>query len=266
MLYRSAVLSLALASMAATAFASDSNSFILVNSTSDKPVGKASFSIDKTKDGFKGRTRFDYQIHSSQLPHAPSSGSAVVNGKELTTSNDAFIQDGQFTGEYKISTQGNFISGFIQDAGTVTMTSFTPNKTRTSITVSPVQGGSIGATSEIALPKTDFLLAPDFDPSAIQVLITTALTNPHPDSTYLLVVPAGVLTKSGGEPMYVTIQPVNDTKTGTLDGKPINLKRFIMNFHVGHADIYTDDSGNLMQANIGPLSVNYVRAKFSLAP
>jgi len=56
MTLRSFALSLAFASIATAAFAADANSFILVNSTG-KTIGKASYSIDKTKDGFRVRRR-----------------------------------------------------------------------------------------------------------------------------------------------------------------------------------------------------------------
>jgi len=39
-----------------------------------------------------------------------------------------------------------------------------------------------------------------------------------------------------------------------------------MNYHAGKADLYVDDAGNLMQADMGTLSASYIRTKFVLTP
>jgi len=64
----------------------------------------------------------------------------------------------------------------------------------------------------------------------------------------------------------VTIQPVSGTANGTLDGKPVVLKRYLMNFHTAHALIFVNDAGTVMEVQMGPLSANYVRDKFVLNP
>ncbi|MGA7156437.1 MAG: hypothetical protein WBY53_06310 [Acidobacteriaceae bacterium] len=262
---RIAFVSLALASFAATALASNANNFTLVNSKSGKSVGKASYSIDKSKNVFKVQGRFEYHIPSSDLPSSPQSNTTVVNGRAITNSNEGFVDDGQYTTSYKVNADGDFLSGFVQNETTLTMTSFEPNKAHTAVTVTSVQAGKIGDGEDLPIPKPNFLFAADGDPSAIQILITEVLTHPHPDATYLVVVPPGI---SNHQPdlFYVTVQPIKDQPTGTLDGKPIALKRFIMNFHVGHADIYVDNDGNLMQANMTPMALKYIRAKFTLNP
>jgi hypothetical protein len=261
---RSAILPLALAVTTSAALASDANMFILVNAKTGKTVGKASYTIDKAKNGFKVRSKFEHHISSSQLPQQQSETTAVA-GMQITT-DDSHIEEGQISAEYKIDADGNFVSGFLEDTSTSTMTNYDPNKAHDAITVSPVANGSIRETHDIPLPKPVFLLAPDFDPAPIQVLITTALNHPHPDYTYLLVVPPDITTRPGSEPIYVTIQAAKDTRTGTLDGKPVTLKHYLMNYHVGRADLFIDDSGTLMEAQIGPLGVDYIRAKFVLAP
>lgn len=248
---------LAFTSFTAVAFASNTNSFVLVNSKSGKAIGKA-------KNGFKIESHFEYRILSSDLPSTPQTSTTVVNGRAVST-DDAQIDEGQYISSYRISDDGDFLSGFIQNAASLAMTNFEPNKPRTAITSSSVQAGILGITHDIPVPKPDVLFAPEGDPSAIQTLMTTVLTHPHPDATYLLLVPAGISSPQETL-MYVTVQPVKDTRTGTLDGKSIALQRYIINFHVGHADVYVDSDGNLMQADIAPLSLNYIRAHFVLAP
>jgi hypothetical protein len=261
---RALILPLTFAGIGAAAFAAaDANNFILVSTKTGKPIGKASFSIDKTKGGIRVRSKFEHRVSSSQLPNQQSETTAV-GGSQVTV--DSHVEEGQMTAEYKVDENGNYISGYLLDSATSTMTNYDPDKARDAITVSPVSNGSIRDTHDIPLPKPNFLVAPDFDPAPIQVLLTAAINHPHPDSTYLLVVPPDVLTTPGGEPIYVTIQPATDVRTGTLDGKPVNLKHYVMNYHVGRADLFVDDQGSLMEAQIGPLAVDYVRAKFVLAP
>jgi hypothetical protein len=238
----------------------------LVSVKTGKIIGKASFTIDKTKNGVRVRSKFEHHVSSSQLPQAQESEMTAVGGMQITTTNDSHLEEGQINAEYKIDDTGNYVSGFLQDTATSTMTTYDPNKAHDAITVSPVANGSIRETHDIPIPKPTFLLAPDFDPAPIQVLVSTAMTHPHADSTYLLVVPPDVTTRPGGEPLYVTIQLATDSRTGTLDGKVVTLKHYIMNYHVGRANIYVDDTGTLMEAQIGPLGVDYIRSKFVLAP
>lgn len=261
---RTTLTCLALTSFATVAFASNTNSFVLVNSKSGKTIGKANYSIGKSKNGFKIESHFEYHILSSDLPPTAQSTTTVVNGRAVST-DDAQIDEGQYSSSYRISDDGNFLSGFIQNAASLAMTNFEPNKSRTAISSSSVQAGILGLTHDIPLPKPEVYFAPDGDPSAIQALMTAVLTHPHPDATYLVFVPAGIASPQENL-AYVTVQPVKDTRTGTLDGKTIALQRYIVNFHVGHADVYVDSDGNLMEANVAPLSLNYIRAHFALAP
>ena len=112
------------------------------------------------------------------------------------------------------------------------------------------------------MPKPDFMVAPDYDPSAMQVLLTAALAHPHSDHLYLLVVPRSA-AKGSTTPLYITIADPTDA-TGTLDGKPITLKHYALGWNKAKGDLYADADGTLMQADVGPLNVSYIRAKFKL--
>jgi len=263
MMLRSAALSLALAAMVATAFAADANNFTLVNAAG-KTVGKASYSIDKVKDGVRVRCKFQYRITvhgSEQTSEQAGDPSAHSSGIPVT--------EAQYSGEYKISAAGDFLSGFTQNSANQMLTSYQPGKKGDLLTIGQIQGGVNGGSRDLPLPAPHFLLAPNYDPSALQVLLTTALSQPHANSTYLLVVPAGPNVRGGGgdNALYVTLQPERSSAaSGTLAGKPLTLKHYLMNYHEGHADLYADADGTLMEADLGPLGVNYIRTGFTLAP
>ena len=257
---RQAVAAVALVSLPLSAFAAaDANSFALVN-RAGRTIGKASYTITKAKDGYKITTHFQYRGGVSSDPSADSPDPARPGV-------GAVITDYQYSGEYKVAEDGNFLSGFTQNSANQIISSFGPNKTRTLVTVGQIQGGVNLGSRDIAMPKPDFLLVPDYDPSAIQVLLTTSAAHPHSDSTYLFLVPAsGAGPKALNTPLFVTLQPLTDTPAGTLDGKPVTLKHIQMNYHAGKADLYVDDAGNLMQADMGTLSASYIRTKFVLTP
>jgi hypothetical protein len=113
------------------------------------------------------------------------------------------------------------------------------------------------------MPKPDFLVAPDYDPGAMQVLLTGALTHPHSDHLYLLVVP-GIGSKPT-QALYITIADPTDA-TGTLDGKPAALKQYALAWNQSKGTLYTDADGKLMQVNSGPTGASYIRTGFKLDP
>ena len=249
---RSAAIALSI-SAAAVAASAQANSFRLVNK-SGRTIGKASYSIDKTKDGYKVKARFEYRMgiaadtDTSDLSAAPSTSSSVT--------------DNQFSSEYKVDANGDYLSGFTLNGSTQTLSYFTPSKTRDSIVIGQTQGGVGLGSKDLPMPLPSFLVAPDYDPSAMQVLLTGALAHPHSDHLYLLAVPS-----SGGRSLnnalYVTIADPTDA-TGTLDGKPFTLKRYALGWNKAKGALYADADGTLMQADIGTINISYIRAKFKL--
>ena len=255
---RCTTLSLALFSLTATssfAASAPSNDFVLINK-SGKAIGKASYTIEK-KNGYKIRSHFNYRVDPADLP--------AVSDPSQSNSSMGRISDAQFSFEYSVDDNGNFLSGFTRDTATQLMTSLQPTKARDSININRMQAGVQEGVRTLNLPKPDFLVAPDYDPSVIQLLLTTALAHPHADNTYMLIVPAspdrGPMATNDAD--YVVLQPAGDAK-GTLGGKPVDLKHYLLNFHVGKADLYTDADGNLMEADMDPLHAKYVRATFVL--
>ena len=252
---RTALVSLGLVALAAASFAAaPANSFNLV-STAGKNIGNAAYTITKDKNGYHIVGKFQYRFGSSV--QANSAGDTHMG------SNVAF-NEGQFIEDFKVSEDGNFLSGYTQNSTNQMMTSFQPNKAGTEVVINQIQGG-VGQAHNLAMPKPNFLVVPDFDPATLQLFLTTALAHPHEDKTYLFLIPAGSNPRGKESPAYVILQLAPDTPAGTLDGKSINLMHYVLSYHTGKADVYTDTTGTLMQADMDPLNASYIRAKFALA-
>jgi hypothetical protein len=248
----SAVAALSLAIFAATGLA-QANNFQLVNS-SGKTVGKASYTIDKTKDGYKVKARYEYKTGGSASPvSSPDPNNPSISSVPVT--------EAQMSSEAKIDANGNYLSGFVQDSAIQMITSFSPSKTRDSVVIGQTQGGTGLGSKTVPMPKPDFLVAPDYDPGAIQALLTGALAHPHSDHLYLLLVP-GVGSKPT-QALYITIADPTDA-TGSLDGKPVALKQYTLGWNQSRGVLYADADGKLMQVNVGTTGASYIRNAFKL--
>jgi len=254
---RSALLSAALVSVTAPAFAAaPANSFNLVG-PGGKTIGNAAYTITKDKNGYHVTSKFQYRLGSTV-------GTENTSGDTRMNTAVAF-NEGQFTEDFKVSEEGSFLSGYTQNSTNQIMTSFQPNKTGSSVTVNQIQGGIGLGSHDLPIPKPIFLVVPDFDPASLQLFLTTAMAHPHDDKTYLFIVPAGSNPKGREQPEYVVLQLAPDTLSGTLDGKPVALHHYLLGYHSGKpSDLYVNDAGDLMQADITPLKVSYIRAKFAL--
>lgn len=241
------------AALAATASA-QANSFQLIN-RNGRAIGKASYTISKTKDGGQNvKARFEYRVGVADVATESTDPNKPGNDGSNVT-------DNQMSAEYKVDPKGNYLSGFMQNSASQAITSFSPTKPRDGIDISTMQGGVNLGSRNLAMPKPDFLVAPDYDPSAMQVLLTVVLTHPHDDHLYLVAVPA--VGRGTNQPMYIKVADPTDA-TGKLDGKDIKLKAYPIGWNKAKGFLYADEAGNLMQANIGTININYVRSKFVL--
>jgi hypothetical protein len=235
------------------------NLFTFVNDKG-RTIGKASFEITPSKDGFKVSSHFDYRTTLSPEELQAAQANAGGGGRRGGGGPVSSIVEGQYNAEYKYSADGNFLNGYTQDTASQVLTSFQPSKTRDLLITSQTQAGNVGNANQFQIPRPDFIVAPRFDPSVIQVLLTTGLTHPHADGTYLLMVP----TQRDVAPAYVIIQPVPGSIAATLNGQPIKTLRYLINFHTDRIDTYIDESGQLLQANVNSLHVSYIRQGFNL--
>jgi len=221
---RSAVLTFTLACMASAAFAAEKNNFMLLNT--GRPVGRASYTIDKGKDGYRIRSTFG-------------------------------VGESQTSADFKVDENGNFLSGYTQDAQTQAVSTFQVNKPRTSLMVTLTHSYN---SQTLPLAKPDFLVLPNFDPGTLQVLLLTSLAHPHADSIYYLVIPGQDSTNNNAVRIDST-----SVASGTLDGKPVSLKHYHMVYLKGTAELYADQDGTLMEADMDILHTNYVRANFVMS-
>jgi len=205
------------------AHAAERHNFILLNS--GHPIGKASYTIESIKEGYRVRSTYG-------------------------------IGDSQHTSDFKVDANGDFLSGYTQDSQTLAMTSFQLDRQRTQLTV--IKGGSDIQSTIVALAKPGFLIVPDFDPSAIQILLTTSLVDPHVDSVYYLVVPSSDSVSNS-----VSLH-LSSSAGGMLDGKPVVLKHYHMTYLKGSAELYTDEKGTLMEADMDILHTTYARVGFTI--
>lgn len=228
--------------------AADVNHFILAHD--GKPVGKASYTIDKTKDGFRAKARFEYRMGGTPLP---------VNGHVLDNQTNVMIE-GQYSSDYKVDANGNYLSGYTQNSTTQTIESYQPDKARTTVTIADSQAGTSQSKS-LTMPSSDYMVVPDYDPSSVQLFLSTATAHPHSDSKYTFIVPGN---NRAATVAYVALQPASE-EAGTFNGKPITLKHYHLQFFKGIGDLYTDTEGNLMQATLPSISASYTRVGFALA-
>ncbi len=231
-----ALMAMASVSLPASASKKKEN-FTLVDSTSGKDAGEASYSIKQSSKGatLEGDFRFDI----------------------------ASKQQGQYNFSYKVDEAGNLQSASIQDVTGEKTLNFEPTRKRSEIETVTIIPGTTSMPVSTPLPKPDVFFACDGDPSAIQILMNAVQNHPHPDSLYLLMVPPGAFDPQNHF-LYVKVQPDAGGK-GAINGKAITLKSFTLYFQKSQGEAYVDETGSLMEANLPEFGLNYIRQNFSLS-
>jgi hypothetical protein len=142
------------------------------------------------------------------------------------------------------------------------LTFFTPSKTRDSLTVSDLKGTERTAERTLSLPSSESILILPDDPGVWEALLKIVAVHPHADGIYMLTVPG--IDKNPDKIVPFQLGPAIES-TGSLDGKPIPVKHYVLTFREGPpTDIYTDTSGRLMCARIGTPVATHIRKNFSL--
>ncbi len=220
-----------------------------------KPAGKASYSIDKTKDGFHVKSKISYRLTSTSddataVPARGRSGSAAPG----------VAKDFQFVGDYKLDANSSFAGGFVNNMVTLVNTSYSLSKSRDKLFISQTQVGGAGLPTIIDL-KPDFVLIPDYDPSIFQSLLLQTAAHPAPKDLYFAVIPGNKAGEDAVPALWLTNQP---DAHGTLNGNPITLRHFVLRLYKSQYDIFADDSNTLMLATSTTLSAIYTRDGFVL--
>ena len=218
-----------------------------------KPSGKASYTIDKTKDGYHVKSKVNYRIPTTtDDPPATRgrSGSAAPG----------VAKDFQFVEDYKLDANSSFAGGFANNMVTLVNTSYSLSKSRDKLFISQTQVGGAGLPTIVDL-KPDFIFLPDYDPSIFQSLLLQTAAHPAPKDLYFAVVPSNKPGEDAVPALWITDQP---EAHGTLDGKPITLHHFVLRLYKSEYDIFADDTNTLMLATSTALYAIYTRDGFVL--
>ncbi|MGH9595375.1 MAG: hypothetical protein ACRD3K_01120 [Edaphobacter sp.] len=162
--------------------------------------------------------------------------------------------------DYKNDANSSYVGGFITNMVTLVNTSYTLNKSRDQLYISQTQAGSSSLSTPIAV-KPDFLLLPDYDPSALQSLLLQTAAHPATKDLYFVVSPGKKSGENTVPAIWLSDQP---DAHGTLDDKPITLHHYILRLYKSEYDIFADDTNALMLATNTALSAIYTRDGFVL--
>jgi hypothetical protein len=171
-------------------------------------------------------------------------------------------QDNPLKTEFRVGPDGLMISGSIARTNDQIITFYTPNKPHDKMDVVVNKNGDMQSPSVWTLTRPDFLIAVMADPATWQLLMDAATAHTHADSIYMLLLPG----ENNWTPDHIEsghlAAPV--AAKGTLDGKQIELRHFVLTLPKGAAHLYADADGRLMLADLGPYGYKNVRANFTL--
>jgi hypothetical protein len=227
------------------------NNFIIT--VSGKPVGKCSYTIEKIKDGQHIKSKINYHLSPSANPTQDTEVSTRGRSAAPTIASDF-----QLVEDYKLDANNSYAGGFITNMATLVNTSYTPSKDKLIITQN--QNGNQSLANPIDI-KPNFVLLPDYDPSAIQSLLLQTATHPAEKDLYLAVIPGGRQQADPVPALWLTNQP---EAHGALDGKPVTLHHYILRLYKSQFDVFADDTNTLMLATSTALSAIYTREGFIL--
>jgi hypothetical protein len=229
----SAVILLALFLPSVSALA-DNNSFDLQSIKGDKK-GVSTYSYEKSKTGYKIKT---------------STGSGADGSQNRCTI------------EYKISSDGLLSTALFRALVTQAVTYYSPSKVHDKLSVSILVANNPVDSFDLSIPEPKYLMAFSNDPAIWQVLVDLAINQPRPDHLYTIFT-APTSRSNAGQFQPILLATPTPAK-GTLNGQPIELKNFNLTLKKGNASIYTDQTGNMMQADINYMGIRYVRTGFVL--
>ena len=242
----------AVALLAPICVLAQANNFTLFSTKSDKPVGRATYTVDKVKNGTRLKSSFQYKLLSA--PKVSDDPDKRDLGGNVT--------EAQMSTEFTVDANGNLLGGYSRNGATQMMTNYTPDAARANVTIAQLQAGSSSLPQQLPMPKPDFLVVADFDPGSMQILLNAVLNHPHADHLYLTLNP-GSGARAFPVPLYIAIGDPTTAK-GTLDGKPVELKAFPLKWNKASGMLYATEDGQLMQVDAGVANARYIRNKFTL--
>jgi hypothetical protein len=102
------------------------------------------------------------------------------------------------------------------------------------------------------------VLIPDFDPGALQTLLTIAAAHNNRDLW-------AIIPKNAGSTVPIVLATYADEQ-GTLDGKPITVHHLIATYGGGSTDLFSGPENQFLQAELPQPGFALVRKGFVLTP
>jgi hypothetical protein len=235
--------------LALTGAAHAQNTFV-IRGAKGGDIGKCVYTFDKTKDGYKVTSRFQATVPTQVRANEDPDGAAKV------------ISEVQQNHAYKLDAAYLYAGGTIQDMTTQMTNGFSPNKQRTQMTLSHVQAGIQGQSSQLPLQPAYMLLS-NYDCSALQSLLYMATTHPTADGQYYLIVPPASGRPGGGPQTVQAHWLAQPDASGTLAGKPVTVHHYLISFGKIDYNLYADETNTLLEADVTKLG-NMIRAGFVL--
>jgi hypothetical protein len=224
----------------------DQNNFVI--QTNGAATGSCHYTFDKTKDGYKVASKFQDRF-KAQFQEADAIGSTAKVSTDVEQSHT-----------YKLDANYAYTGGNILTSSTQMNNGYSPNKARTQMQLSAMQGGVQQPSFVIAM-EPGLIVLPDFDASAVQSLLYQATTHPTADGNYFVVVP-----QAYGSPMKVSSHwAARPDTTGTLAGAPVALHHFNFVFGTKTYDVYGDATNTLMEVDVSGLNAKIIRTGFVLS-
>jgi len=220
-----------LLSMSSAAFAADKSSFDFF--VWGKNVGTTGYTLDRSKGAIKVSSRVDR--HDFPVP---------------------------MTEEYRIGSDGLVLTGTVTRPNDQFTAIYNPDKQHTKIDVLPSKKGEPQPAVVWNLPRPDLLIGLMEDSATWQMLMDTVMAHPHADNAY----PILNVGENNFTPDRIVVGHLSapDAGKGVLDGKPVELRHYVLTLPKGPVDIYVDADGRLMQAEVGGYGYKHVRTGFTL--
>jgi hypothetical protein len=222
----------------------------------DKPAGKASYTIEKTKDGYHVKTKLSYHLspqpHHHPTPTRPRPRPLLLRSR--TCSRLPVRRGLQTRRQQQLRRRLHHQHG---DTGQHLLQHQQVSRPALHLP----ESGRIRRPLNSDCHQAKLRPASRLRPSALQALLLQTVVHPTEKDLYLVLVPGKNPGEDAVPALWLTNQP---DPHGTLDGKPLTLHHFILRLYKSQYDLVADDTNTLMMASSTNLSAIYTRDGFVL--